>query len=391
MPTILAFRHRRKHYGPFRIGPTLLLATLLWTLPALPRQLQAQLNTPLDISQELETIRARQKVPGIVAALVVGDRIVAQGVCGERRSGSGIPLTLDDKLHLGSCTKAMTATMIATLVADEKLTWETAPTEVWRTLHRSIHSDFEDVTMEILLAHRSGLPKDVNWWQLPGKTPRSQRAQLVREVLSKEAEARPGEYLYSNLGYAIAGAMAERMTGKGWRDLMQERLFSPLGMNSAGFGPPSENKATDQPWGHRPSEEGLEAVQIDNAPSLGPAGTVHMSIADWAKFASLHLKAHPQRAAVLTDEAIDAIHQPFPGSKNPAYGFGWITTRRGWGGGDVLTHTGSNTTWHATIWIAPQRNFALLAVTNTGAENAHETCDETILKLLQIWRAGTWR
>lgn len=391
MVSILAVPPRPKHHGRFKIGPTLLLALALSGISLCPHLVRAQSNGPLDISQELESIRERQNVPGLIAALVVGDRIVAQGVCGERKAGSGIPLTLDDKLHLGSCTKAMTATMIATLVAEERLTWETAPTDVWRTLSRSLHPDFKDVTMETLLAHRSGLSKDVAWWNLPGKTPRAQRAQLVREVFSKEAEAASGEYLYSNLGYAMAGAMAERLTGKGWQELMKDRLFDPLDMNSAGFGPPSENEATDQPWGHRVTAEGLEAVQIDNAPSLGPAGTVHMSIADWAKFASLHLKSHPQRADVLTDEEIEAIHQPYPESKDPAYGFGWITTRRGWGGGTVLTHTGSNTTWHATIWVAPQRNLALLAVTNTGAENAHQTCDETITKLLQIWRAGTWR
>ena len=396
MDFILAFQQRPKHHGRSRIGRTLvliasLLPTSLLVTPIGTSLVLAQPSGPLDISQELQSIQERQKVPGLIAALVIGDRIVAQGVCGERKAGSGIPLTLDDKLHLGSCTKAMTATMIATLVAEEQLTWKTSPTDVWRTLGRSLHADFKDVTKEVLLGHRSGLSKDAQWWDLKGKTPRAQRAQLVREVFSKEAEGEPGQYLYSNLGYAMAGAMVERLTGKGWQELMKERLFDPLGMESAGFGPPSQNKATDQPWGHRIVADSLEAVQIDNAPSLGPAGTVHMSIADWAKFASLHLKAHPQRADVLTDEDIEAIHQPFPGSKDPAYGFGWITTRRAWGGGTVLTHTGSNTTWHATIWLAPQKNMALLAVTNTGAENAHQTCDETIVKLLQVWRAGAWR
>lgn len=49
---------------------------------------------------------------------------------------------------------------------------------------------------------------------------------------------RVGNFVYSNLGYMVAGAMAEKKTGKSWEALMQEKLFKPLGMTSAGFGFP---------------------------------------------------------------------------------------------------------------------------------------------------------
>ena len=390
VPDILAFYRPILHHVTLRKCAIAPLLTLLSLALIAPPKLWAQQATFIDISKKLETIRGDEKVPGLIAALVVGERIVAQGVCGERKLDSGIPMQLDDKLHLGSCTKALTASMLATLVAAGKVNWNTRPTEVWRILKTQQHPDFEDVNLEILLAHRSGLAKDVDWWHLTGKKPVTQRARMVIEVLSAPPEHPPGEYVYSNTGYAVAGAMAERLTGKSWEQLMQSHLFRPLCMTSAGFGPPSRNEETDQPWGHVIDEDGVKAVQIDNAPSLGPAGTVHMSIRDWAKFASFHLQAPASSEVLLSPNQIEALQQPFPDSKEPAYGFGWIITRRAWAGGKVLTHTGSNTTWHATIWLCPKKNMALLAVTNTGAPNAHRTCDRAISTLLQVWRSKAW-
>ena len=70
---------------------------------------------------------------------------------------------------------------------------------------------------------------------------------ILRDNLADPPAATAGEYLYSNLAFVIAGAMAEKVTGKTWEALMQERLFEPLGMSSAGFGPPGAPGGVDQP------------------------------------------------------------------------------------------------------------------------------------------------
>jgi CubicO group peptidase (beta-lactamase class C family) len=70
-------------------------------------------------------------------------------------------------------------------------------------------------------------------------------------VLERTPLSRPGlTYAYSNVGYALAGLMAEQVCGKSWESLMQKRLFDPLGMASAGFGTPGIGEAVTQPWGH---------------------------------------------------------------------------------------------------------------------------------------------
>jgi len=125
-------------------------------------------------------------------------------------------------------------------------------------------------------------------------------------------EAEPGtRFIYSNAGFSIAGAMAEKVTGTAWEELMKQRLFEPLGMTSAGFGPPGARGSIDQPRGHRengsPVEPGRDA---DNPVAIGPAGTVHCAIDDWAKYVALHLQGARGKARIVKAETFKKLHTP---------------------------------------------------------------------------------
>ncbi|HQX53481.1 MAG TPA: hypothetical protein PLR25_26405 [Planctomycetaceae bacterium] len=69
------------------------------------------------------------------------------------------------------------------------------------------------------------------------------------------------------------------------------------------------------------------------------------------------------------------------------YGFGWINTERPWGADKVLTHTGGNTTWFATIWLAPNKKAAFIAVVNSGDPDAGKACDEMAAGMIKYWSA----
>ena len=122
-----------------------------------------------------------------------------------------------------------------------------------------------------------------------------------------------------------------------WEDLIRGRVFEPLGMSSAGFGPPGppdrDRGRIDQPWGHRDSGGRVDPVREDNAPCMGPAGTVHCSMADWGKFASLHLKAAEGKARILKPATFRALHTPPPGQE---YAGGWYVVERPWSAGLAL-------------------------------------------------------
>jgi CubicO group peptidase (beta-lactamase class C family) len=198
---------------------------------------------------------------------------------------------------------------------------------------------------------------------------------MIKTVLGKPPENPPGtKYEYSNVGYAIAAAMGERVSKRSWEQLMQAELFKPLGMTSAGFGPPGPQGKVVEPWGHLPPAAVATPAQADNPPSLGPAGRVHCSIRDWAKFVSLHLRgARGEETTYLSAETFARLHRAPPDGD---YALGWSITSRGWADGTVFTHAGSNTMWYCVVWAAPKKNFAVLSVTNIGGNEASQGCDD---------------
>jgi CubicO group peptidase (beta-lactamase class C family) len=348
-----------------------------------------------DLGSMLEEIRAKHKLPAIGGAIVRGNKLVAIGAAGVRKAGGTTPVTVDDQWHVGSCTKAITATLIGRLVEEGKLSWDAEVGEFFRARGVEVDRGWDKATLRQLLDHRGGVPADLNkdglWrklWEFKG-TARKSRMELVRGVLSKPPAHDPGTtYEYANAGFAIAGAMAEEATDQTWEDLMGERIFTPLGMTACGFGPPGMAGAEEQPWGHgakgQPREPGPGA---DNPPAIGPGGTAHMTLSDWAKFVAAHLRGERAGALLLKPETYVLLHTPDPGP-GAKYGGGWGIDTRDWakgegGTGRVLTHSGSNTMWFAVTWIAPERDFAVLVTCNQGGDAAAKACDQAAWALIQ--------
>ena len=121
----------------------------------------------------------------------------------------------------------------------------------------------------------------------------------------------------------------------------------------------------------------LKPLQQDIAPVMGPAGRIHCTISNWAKFVALFLPP----PALLNVEIQRQLITPQPGMD---YAGGWLTADRPWGGGAVLTHAGSNTMWYCVAWVAPKKDLAVLAATNLGDDDAAHACDEAAAALIQV-------
>lgn len=320
-----------------------------------------------------------EKVPGMVAAIADHSGIRTIGAAGVRKIKSDTLFTADDKVHIGSCTKAMTSVLIATLVMDEVLHWETTILDVYPELKDSIHADYHDVTIWDLVTHRSGIVANASKWRMKEDLEiKERRVELLKANLKKASKTGKGTFEYSNLGYMVAGSMCERLTGKSWEDLMQERLFGPLDMQSAGFGAPSRNGDMDQPWGHlKQIFGGLSPIQVDNAAALGPAGTIHCTLTDWAKFAALFLPASPQ--TILDQTQLKKLVEPVG-----EYAAGWGIVERSWAKGTALTHSGSNTTWLANIWVVPNLDRIYIVAINAYTNKTEAVADGTIVELLKM-------
>lgn len=335
---------------------------------------------PENLNELLEPIRVQHGVPALAAAFVRGADLIALGAVGTREIDGTERVQPNDRWHLGSCTKSMTATLIALLVEQGKLSWETTIAEIFPDLLEKIQPKYHKLTPLHFLSHQAGLPGQQRgqdayaqlhnqMWTLRGLL-RQQRRAAVEIVLSRPPVAEPGTFFnYSNHGFIIAGAMAEQVTGQSWEDLIQQLLFKPLAMESVGFGAPGTASTVDQPRGHTnycaPVAPGSHSPVADNPPVYGPAGTVHSSISDWARYISLHLRgAQGEEGLLLKPEGFQRLHED-PFGQN-YYALGWALAQRNWAGGPVIWHDGSNTLWYAVVWIAPRRNAAFLAATNTA-------------------------
>lgn len=347
-----------------------------------------------DIGPLLEPIRAKYDLPAIAGAVILEGQTAAWGATGVRKINSDVKVTPNDKFHIGSCTKAMTATIIAMSVERGKLRWDLTLGEAFADMADEMHSAYREITLRHLLAHRAGLPGTGGSWpedktfmdmyDLPG-TPSEQRLAYTRMMLCQKPEVAPGtKYLYSNAGYAIAGVMAERAMKKSWEKMMKEMLFKPLRMKTAGFGAMGRSGRIEQPWQHRMLDEKLCEIEpgplSDNPPVIGPAGTVHCSIRDWAKFVEAQLKGARGKDGLLKAETFELLHTPDFGGN---YTLGWVVTERDWAWGKVLRHRGSNSMNFAVVWMAPRRNFAVMVASNQGGGDVAKGCNEACWTLIQ--------
>ncbi len=334
-----------------------------------------------DISNAVNTILKDSRVPSMSVAVVKDGKIIAAGAAGIRKHGEKRKVTMKDKYHLGSCTKSMTATLAAILVKSGKLKWDTTVSEVFKDV--KIHKTFQNTTLKQLLTNTGGVTADTPrklWgelWQSKKKLP-EQRMLLVRGILEQPATYQPGtKDLYSNAGFSIAGAMLEEVTGTAYEKLLTKLLFKPLKMDSAGFRAPARNGKVDQPYGHLLDGEKIVATDPephgDNPSAIAPAGAVHCSVIDFAKYALLHLGNGPKN--LLNNDDIKELHKP---TKVSSYAMGWIVTAD-----NSLTHAGSNTMFYSLIWLVPGKNIGVVALCNYGDEEGYKKCDKAVIEMLK--------
>lgn len=342
-----------------------------------------------DTTQILESVRKKYDFPALAVIVVKEGKICDRAAVGVRKKGDPTPVTTRDLFHIGSCTKSMTSMLAAMLVEDGKWRWNTTIVEVFPELKGKMDSRYESVTVEQLLTQRGGvptMPPPVAWkraWEEQG-TPTQQRYEFLQAVLTQPPAATPGtQFIYSNQGYVIAGAMMEKTCGRPWEDLITERLFKPLHMSSAGFGSPGTLGKVDQPWGHARQGTFSTPIQSDNSPVLSPAGRVHCSLDDLARYAIAQMEGEG-KGGLLKAETFRKLHTPPAGSD---YAFGWLCPKRDWAGGQALMHNGSNTMWYTVMWLAPEKDFSVIVASNGFAETGESDkgCDEVVWSMIQKW------
>ncbi|MGW8703720.1 serine hydrolase domain-containing protein [Brevundimonas sp. NPDC055814] len=312
------------------------------------------------------------KPVALAGGVVTDEGLVWSGVRGVRRAGRDDPATLADRWHLGSNTKAMTAALFARLVEQGRARWAMPLAEVFPDL--TIEAGWDGATLDDFMTHTAGLKDEavmgMAWLMTARADPRSlatQRRAIVERALSAPPSGVRGTFAYGNANYVLVGAAIEVITGGSWEEAMQAEVFGPLGLTSAGFGAPETNVSGGaNAWGHRRTGETALATDpadpgSDNPLALGPAGTVHMTAADYARFLKVFLT---EGDGWLKPETVRRLVTPGEGR---TYACGWIVLPpQPWARGPVIAHEGSNTLWHAIALVDPAGGRAVLGLSNDG-------------------------
>lgn len=368
----------------------------LLALPAISQPATPDLSTQQGVNELLQDVIARHKMPGVVALLWKDGKVVASGAAGVRRAKHPEPLLLDDPMHIGSCNKAITATLAAVLVRQGKLSWDATVEQTLPDLAAKLDPSWRTITLKQALSHTAGLPDNppivaLLMLRSMNDQPSAARTKMLAEIGKLPLPNPVGGFVYSNVGYVVAAQMIEAVTATTYEQALQDQIFKPLGITTAGFGPPAAV------YGHAPNGMPIPpGPAADNPAAYAPAGTVHMSLPDWMKFIAIHLK--PERAAVLglTKDDIATLHTPVvqPDPKDaPAdgYSLGWMTTTRPWATGQVLNHAGSNTIFFAVAWLSPEDDLAVLVATNIAPDRGAPGTDEIAARLLLSTRKPATR
>jgi CubicO group peptidase (beta-lactamase class C family) len=298
----------------------------------------------------------------------------AEAVNGVLVQGEATPITQGLKWHIGSMTKSMTATLVARLVERGLINWDAKLSALFGAMAPDMLPAYADLTLAQLMTGKSRLPTNIAMPDFMGHitssdTPTQRRRLWVRQAFKMAPiTGAAASFVYPNNGYVLAGALCEAVTGKTYEALMLEQVFAPLGMTSAGFGPPG----VGNPQGHRRALIGGRLIGVgvdsgaDNPVAMAPAGRAHMTLADLSRFGLAHSEGHQGlKNDFLKQETWRYLHTPPTGTTPSSdYAFGWIVRPDG-----TLWHNGSNTYWLGEVAFDPRTSLSACACANVANAN----------------------
>ena len=356
------------------------------------RQVLFDRSKPLD--RFLEDVRAHHRVPALAAAFTTLDGIQSKAAVGVKSYGRPEPVAIDDIFCIGSCSKSMTAMMIASMVEEGLLHWGTRPIDVFPELKDAIYPEFAGITIKQLLSHSAGVGlfvSDEDFFgvhsTIEGLTGPvgQQRKRFALWNLERGPASSAGSYAYSNGGYVIAAAMAEKAAGQSWESLMKKRVFEPLNLKTAFIGFPQEQNTAnvrrhyDRDSTGDPIPLALDARPV--TPLFHPAGIVSVSITDFARYALFNLRGLNGVSTTLKPETIDYMHRPVAETGDVgAYALGWNVIKADdvW----ISTHSGGDSSVYAVIGIDRRKKVAVVVLCNMGDARATAACANVMLELM---------
>ncbi len=349
------------------------------------QNVQSQID---DLNSIAEKYLKEYNIPGLAISVVKPDRIL-YGVAGLKKCGSPHKIDLDAKFQLASNSKAITATIAATLVKEQKIAWNSKITAVIPELKGNIRTEYDSVSLEDLLSNKGMVQPfeeddSQEWKNLPKSISNSSNSKLEFAKyalnLAPKINSEKG-FSYSNGGFIIAGLMLERCSGKSWAELIDK--FNQDFEVEAIPCFPNQNVSTDT-YGHKRKLGRYKPISPKNEYNFefdfSPAGNLSISVNDLSKVMSKHLAGLLGKDNVLSTDTYLKLHYGFE-----KYALGWYNGNVGETDQKFSYHGGSLGTYSSAIIISADRKVAIIILINSDSKKITELKNKLRIDLWETY------
>ncbi len=347
--------------------------TTACALALAPRAATAQ-TTPLQgLDAYIESAMDAWQVPGLAIAVIRDDSVIYAKGFGARELGKPGAVDANTLFNIASTSKAFTVAALGTLVDEGKLAWDDPVTTRLPEFELADPYVTREVRVRDLLSHRVGVARDDNLWIAAPRT----RAEIIQHLrYLPQITSFRSQYGYNNLMFIAAGELAGRVAGMSWDDLVQQRIFTPLGMTRSTTHTDVVNGQENVSGSHAKIDGRVQVVPRRNYDRIGGAGAIWSSVADMAQWVRMQLGHGVYRGErILSDASIDemrtpttlmpidsATHRLFPRRFLNSYGLGWDV--REYRGRLLVDHSGWLNNTRTQVGFIPSEGIGVVAIAN---------------------------
>lgn len=330
-------------------------------------------NAMVQVDAIVENALAKFNVPGVAVGVVVDGKVILAKGYGVRNVEQNLPVTEDTLFPIGSCTKAFTALILGQLVEEGLVAWDDPiikhiPEFRLKDPYATFHLTIRDA-----LTHRSGLPRHDYLWYNSSLS----RKEILGHLPYLEFSAGLREkFQYNNLMYVVAGLVIERITGRTYEEVVQERIFAPLAMTNSNFSVIDSQKSPNYSLPYLEKNDVIQAIPFRNISIEGPAGSINSSINDMVRWLQVQLSSEKTLVQPATLNEMHSIQIGDPSVRhfgypedliyNFGYGFGWV----------LGTYKGHYYAWHnggidgfiSNVSLLPQDKIGVIVLSNSSTD-----------------------
>lgn len=332
-------------------------------------------STLKKIDRFLQDQQVKWNIPGVAVTIVSADEVYLSNGYGVKSVDTMEPVNDQSLFAVASNTKAFTAAAIGILVDEGKMSWDDRVRD--HLPYFELYDPYVSANMTVrdLLCHRSGLATfsgDLIWY---GSN--YSREEVIRRAkyLSPKYDFR-AHYGYQNIMFIAAGEIVAKVSGKSWDEFVDERFFTPLGMNNSNTSVSDFTTESNVTQPHNEKDGKNHTIDWVNWDNIGGAGAINSSSSEMGKWLQLQLNRGMWGDSTIFSAAASREmwtgHTPkkvstwsaemLPSKTMNAYALGWDVFD--YQGTRVVTHGGGYDGMISQTVILPEENLAFVILTN---------------------------